>query len=217
MGKKEQVPLPSYLVVTRSYRSYPSCDRDAWSFTESTRSLRLSGRAGCTQIRVAGRDDERLRRLVEDAAARGIAVARVSRDALERESRGGIHQGVVADVSSLPEAHARGPGARRARPAADRGSRRRRGPAERGRDPADGGRCGRHGGGPANPPCRLACRRSRQGLGRRHPSRAGRRRRQHRPGGRGTEGTGRLDGRSGRRQRNAILWIGSNSTRLRWS
>jgi 23S rRNA (guanosine2251-2'-O)-methyltransferase len=56
------------------------------------------------QIRIAGRDDERLRRLLEDAAARGVKVQHVHRDALERDARGGSHQGVVADVMGAPEA-----------------------------------------------------------------------------------------------------------------
>jgi 23S rRNA (guanosine2251-2'-O)-methyltransferase len=56
------------------------------------------------QIRVAGRDDDRLRRLLEAAAAAGVAVEHVPRDLLEREARGGRHQGVVADVAALPQA-----------------------------------------------------------------------------------------------------------------
>lgn len=54
------------------------------------------------QVRVAGRDDERLRRLLEDAAAHGVKVTHVHRDALERDARGGLHQGVVADVEPMP-------------------------------------------------------------------------------------------------------------------
>ena len=56
------------------------------------------------QIRVAGRDDQRLRRLLDDAGARGVRVQLVQRDALEREAGGAGHQGVVADVASLPVA-----------------------------------------------------------------------------------------------------------------
>ena len=56
------------------------------------------------QIRVAGRDDDRVRRLLEEAAARGVDVRHVHRDALERDARGGIHQGVVAEVAGGPEA-----------------------------------------------------------------------------------------------------------------
>ncbi len=56
------------------------------------------------QIRVAGRDDQRLRRLLDDAAVRGVKVQLVQRDMLERESGGASHQGVVADVTGLPVA-----------------------------------------------------------------------------------------------------------------
>ncbi len=56
------------------------------------------------QIRVAGRDDERLRRLLDEAVADGVKVQHVHRGALERDARGGIHQGIVADVAALPEA-----------------------------------------------------------------------------------------------------------------
>ena len=50
------------------------------------------------QIRVARRDDERLRRLVDAARSRGIHVERVSIDVLDREARHGVQQGVVAAV-----------------------------------------------------------------------------------------------------------------------
>ncbi|HUE86630.1 MAG TPA: 23S rRNA (guanosine(2251)-2'-O)-methyltransferase RlmB [Vicinamibacterales bacterium] len=55
------------------------------------------------QIRVAGRDDARLRRLLDDAAVSGVTVQHVNRDALERDARGASHQGVVADVIARPE------------------------------------------------------------------------------------------------------------------
>jgi 23S rRNA (guanosine2251-2'-O)-methyltransferase len=56
------------------------------------------------EIHVSGRDDERLRRLLEDAEARGVAVRRVPREALERAARGGAHQGILADVTGTPAA-----------------------------------------------------------------------------------------------------------------
>jgi 23S rRNA (guanosine2251-2'-O)-methyltransferase len=56
------------------------------------------------QIRIAGRDDDRLRRLLDDAATLGVRVQHVDRDVLEREARGGSHQGVVAEVAAAPEA-----------------------------------------------------------------------------------------------------------------
>lgn len=62
-------------------------------------------RAGrVTQIRVAHRDDERMRRLLDTAKKRGVPVVRVTRDALDREARPGAHRGIVADISGLPEA-----------------------------------------------------------------------------------------------------------------
>jgi len=60
-----------------------------------------SGRVA--EIRVADRADDRLRRLLDDAAAGGVRVRRVSRDVLDAESRGGAHQGVVADVARRAE------------------------------------------------------------------------------------------------------------------
>ena len=55
------------------------------------------------EIRIAGRDDERVRRILADAAERRVKVTHVTREALERAARDGVHQGVVAEVSSLPE------------------------------------------------------------------------------------------------------------------
>ena len=50
------------------------------------------------EIRIARRDDERLRRLVSDAESRGVPVERVAIDVLDRDTRNGVHQGVVASV-----------------------------------------------------------------------------------------------------------------------
>jgi 23S rRNA (guanosine2251-2'-O)-methyltransferase len=61
-----------------------------------------AGRA--RELRVADRDDERVRRVLEAAAARRVKVVRVSRDVLDRETRGAVHQGIAADISGLPEA-----------------------------------------------------------------------------------------------------------------
>jgi len=61
-------------------------------------------RAGrVTQIRVAGRDDERLRRVLDEARARQVRIVRVSSDALDRDARQGVHQGIVAEVSAPPD------------------------------------------------------------------------------------------------------------------
>ena len=56
-------------------------------------------RAGCVkELRVGDRADDRLKQLLALAASRGVRVRRVTTDVLERESRRGVHQGVVADV-----------------------------------------------------------------------------------------------------------------------
>lgn len=53
-------------------------------------------------LRVSGRDDRRLEALVEEARAQGVPVTQVPRDALDREARHGVHQGVVAEVDASP-------------------------------------------------------------------------------------------------------------------
>ena len=55
-----------------------------------------AGRA--KELRVGDRADGRLKQLLALAAERGVRVKRVPADVLERESRRGVHQGVVADV-----------------------------------------------------------------------------------------------------------------------
>jgi 23S rRNA (guanosine2251-2'-O)-methyltransferase len=54
-------------------------------------------------LRVSDRSDERLRELLALAAGGGVQVRRVPPDVLDRESRRGLHQGVVADVADLEE------------------------------------------------------------------------------------------------------------------
>ena len=49
-------------------------------------------------VRVSGRADERMRAVLESARAAGVRVERVDPAALERDARGGVHQGIVADV-----------------------------------------------------------------------------------------------------------------------
>ena len=56
------------------------------------------------EIRIATRDDDRLRRLLDDAAARNVRIKHVTRDVLDRETDGAIHQGIVADATGLPVA-----------------------------------------------------------------------------------------------------------------
>lgn len=55
------------------------------------------------ELRVGDRSDDRLKQLLAAAAERGVRVRRVSADALERESRRGVHQGVVAEVEETRE------------------------------------------------------------------------------------------------------------------
>jgi 23S rRNA (guanosine2251-2'-O)-methyltransferase len=54
-------------------------------------------------VRVSARDDRRLAALLDQARAQGVPVRTVPADALDRESRHGVHQGVVADVDATPQ------------------------------------------------------------------------------------------------------------------
>lgn len=60
-----------------------------------------SGRA--KEVRIAERSDDRLQRLLDDAAEHGVRVRRVPREVLDAESKRGAHQGVVADVERRAE------------------------------------------------------------------------------------------------------------------
>jgi 23S rRNA (guanosine2251-2'-O)-methyltransferase len=55
-------------------------------------------------LRVADRAGDRVQALLAEAAAAGVSVRRVAREALDRDARGGVHQGIVAEVSPAPEA-----------------------------------------------------------------------------------------------------------------
>lgn len=56
-------------------------------------------RAGCvTSLRVSDPGNERLRQIMRLASERGIPVRRIDRPMLDREARGGVHQGVIADA-----------------------------------------------------------------------------------------------------------------------
>lgn len=52
------------------------------------------------ELRIGDRGDERMRQLLALAAERDVRVRRVPADALDRDARHGVHQGVVADVES---------------------------------------------------------------------------------------------------------------------
>ncbi len=56
------------------------------------------------ELRVADRRDDRLNRILDEAASRGVSVRQVTREQIERETRQGVHQGVLADVEPLPPA-----------------------------------------------------------------------------------------------------------------
>jgi 23S rRNA (guanosine2251-2'-O)-methyltransferase len=49
-------------------------------------------------LRIGARDDDRMRELLAFATAHGITAERVTNDVLSRQAKGGVHQGVVAEV-----------------------------------------------------------------------------------------------------------------------
>lgn len=53
---------------------------------------------GVSRLRVADRASARVLELVAAAAAEGVAVSRVPAQELDRAARGGVHQGIVAEV-----------------------------------------------------------------------------------------------------------------------
>jgi 23S rRNA (guanosine2251-2'-O)-methyltransferase len=55
------------------------------------------------ELRVGERADDRLKQLLALAGERGVRVRRVPADALERDSRRGVHQGVVAEIEEAAE------------------------------------------------------------------------------------------------------------------
>src|SRR5690606_15796839 len=61
-------------------------------------------RAGrVTELRVAERGGDRIREVLALAGERGVRVLRVAPDVLARQTRGGVHQGVLADVADIAE------------------------------------------------------------------------------------------------------------------
>jgi 23S rRNA (guanosine2251-2'-O)-methyltransferase len=55
------------------------------------------------RIRVGPRADKRIEEVIALARGKAVAVERVDVPVLERLSRGGVHQGVVADLTPLPD------------------------------------------------------------------------------------------------------------------
>ena len=157
------------------------------------------------EIRVAQRADDRLQKLLEEAARSSVRMRFVTRDELDHDSKRGVHQGVVADVERRTEATladlAKG----------------ENGPPlivvlDEVEDPQNVGAIlrsvdasGGIGGRPANPTGGAPRRRRGQGLGGCREPRAGGRRRQYRPVARGAEKSRHLDGGTRRRRKNGLL------------
>ena len=55
------------------------------------------------ELRVGERADDRLKQLLAVAGERGVRVRRVPADTLERDSRRGVHQGVVAEIEEAAD------------------------------------------------------------------------------------------------------------------
>jgi 23S rRNA (guanosine2251-2'-O)-methyltransferase len=53
------------------------------------------------ELRIGDRPGDRVRQLLSIAAERGVRVRRVPVDVLDRDSKRGVHQGVVADVEGV--------------------------------------------------------------------------------------------------------------------
>lgn len=56
-----------------------------------------------TRLRVSGRGDRRIEEVLARAAKQGISVERVDSPVLDRAAKGGVHQGVVADIDERRE------------------------------------------------------------------------------------------------------------------
>jgi 23S rRNA (guanosine2251-2'-O)-methyltransferase len=69
-----------------------------YGFNPVTEALR-AGRVRA--LRVGDRLDARMTQLIAQAEAQGVRVRRVTREALDRETHQGVHQGVVAEVEAL--------------------------------------------------------------------------------------------------------------------
>ena len=55
------------------------------------------------RLKISSRDDERMRELLAFATTHGITPERVTNDMLARQAKGGVHQGVVADVDEASQ------------------------------------------------------------------------------------------------------------------
>ncbi|MBM3779822.1 MAG: 23S rRNA (guanosine(2251)-2'-O)-methyltransferase RlmB [Acidimicrobiia bacterium] len=59
------------------------------------------------ELRVGPRTDNRMDELIEAARQAGVRVQRLPREALDRQARGGVHQGVVAQLAERPRLRVR--------------------------------------------------------------------------------------------------------------
>jgi 23S rRNA (guanosine2251-2'-O)-methyltransferase len=55
------------------------------------------------ELRVGERADDRLKQLLALAGERGVRVRRVEADSLDRDSRRGVHQGVIAEIAEAAD------------------------------------------------------------------------------------------------------------------
>ena len=55
------------------------------------------------RLRISARSDKRMDEILALAAKRGIAVERADAPALDRAAKGGVHQGVVAEIEEAVE------------------------------------------------------------------------------------------------------------------
>ena len=53
------------------------------------------------RVRIAARDDKRIDEAIAMARAKNVAVERVDAQALDRAARGGVHQGIVAEIEGV--------------------------------------------------------------------------------------------------------------------
>lgn len=66
--------------------------------TEALRAGRI------TALLVVDRAGDRARAVADEAAARGVRIRRVTRETIDELARGGVHQGLAAEIASFPEA-----------------------------------------------------------------------------------------------------------------
>ncbi|HET7694212.1 MAG TPA: 23S rRNA (guanosine(2251)-2'-O)-methyltransferase RlmB [Vicinamibacterales bacterium] len=55
------------------------------------------------RLRIAARQDRRMDEILALAATRGVRIDRVDPQALDRAAKGGVHQGVIAEIAAAPE------------------------------------------------------------------------------------------------------------------